>query len=172
MRNVLKGLALSAAAIAVIGGTISASAVPPTKDVHVDKGWFTLDFTDENDVTVPGCEGFSEEMVSERATEFTYSNNGGEDVKGVLKGRFVGTITNPDGETFRDHAVFTETYDLVEGTTTVSGSSYHYIVKGQGQVFAEVGHKITIDETGEISFQAGQDDFVQSDVAGICEALS
>ena len=39
-------------------------------------------------------------------------------------------------------------------------------------MFAEVGHKITIDETGEISFQAGQDDFVQSDVAGICEALS
>ena len=56
MRNVMKGLALSAAAIAVIGGTISASAVPPTKDVHVDEGWFTLVFTDENDVTVPGCE--------------------------------------------------------------------------------------------------------------------
>ncbi len=34
MRNVVKGLALSAAVIAVIGGTISASAVPPTKDVH------------------------------------------------------------------------------------------------------------------------------------------
>jgi hypothetical protein len=172
MRNVMKGLALSAAAIAVIGGTISASAVPPTKDVHVDEGWFTLVFTDENDVTVPGCEGFSEEMVSERATELSYPNNAGEAVKRVLKGRFVGTITNPVGETFRDHAVFTETYDLVEGTTTVSGSSYHYIVKGEGQVFAEVGHKITIDETGEISFQAGQDDFVQSDVAGICEALS
>ena len=47
MRNVMKGLVLSAAAIAVIGGTISASAVPPTKDVHVDEGWFTLVFTDE-----------------------------------------------------------------------------------------------------------------------------
>ena len=168
MRNVMKGLALSAAAIAVIGGTISASAVPPTKDVHVDEGWFTLVFTD-----VPGCEAFSEEMVSERATELTYYNSAGEAVKAVLQGKFLGTITNSvTGETFRDHSTFTETYDLVEGTTTVSGSSYHYIVKGEGQVFAEVGHKITIDETGEISFQAGQDDFVQSDVAGICEALS
>ena len=172
MRNVLKGLALSAAVIAVIGGTISASAVPPTKDVHVDQGWFTLVFTDEVGLTIPGCDGFSEEMVSERATELTYYNKAGVAVKMVLHGKFLGTITNPTGETFRDHSTFTETYDLVEGTTTVSGSSYHYIVKGQGQVFAEVGHKITIDETGEISFQAGQDDFVQSDVAGICEALS
>jgi hypothetical protein len=168
MRNVVKGLALSAAVIAVIGGTISASAVPPTKDVHVDEGLFTLVFTG-----VPGCETFSEEMVSERATELTYHNKAGEDVKGVLHGKFVGTITNSvTGQTFPDHSTFTETYDLVEGTTTVSGSSYHYIVKGQGQVFAEVGHKITIDETGEISFQGGQDEFVQSDVAGICEALS
>jgi hypothetical protein len=168
MRNVLKGLALSAAAIAVFGGTISASAVPPTRHVHVDEGLFTLVFTG-----VPGCEAFSDEMVSERATELKYYNSAGEAVKEVLQGRFLGTITNSvSGETFRDHSTFTETYDLVEGTTTVSGSSYHYIVKGQGQVFAEVGHKITIDETGEISFQAGQDDFVQSDVAGICEALS
>ena len=173
MRNVVKGLALSAAVIAVIGGTISAAAVPPTKDVHVDEGWFTLVFTDEVGLTIPGCEGFSEEMVSESATELTYRNRAGVDVKGVLHGKFLGTITNSvTGQTFRDHSTFTETYDLVEGTTTVSGSSYHYIVKGQGQVFAEVGHKITIDETGEISFQAGQDDFVQSDVAGICEALS
>jgi hypothetical protein len=168
LRKVMKGLVLSAAAIAVIGGTISASAVPPTKEVHVDEGWFTIDFTG-----VPGCEAFSEEMVSERATEVTYHNRAGEDVKGILHGKFLGTITNSvTGETFRDHSTFAETYDLVEGTTTVSGSSYHYIVKGQGQVFAEVGHKITIDETGEISFQAGQDDFVQSDVAGICEGLS
>lgn len=168
MRNVLKGLALSAVVIAVIGGTISASAVPPTKDVYVDEGWFTIDFTG-----VTGCEAFSEEMVSERATEVTYYNKASVAVKMVLHGRFLGTITNSvTGETFRDHSSFTETYDLVKGTTTVSGSSYHYIVKGQGQVFAEVGHKITIDETGEISFQAGQDDFVQSDIAGICEALS
>ena len=53
-------------------------------------------------------------------------------MKGVLHGSFLGTITNPDGDTFRDHSTFTETYDLVNGTTTVSGSSYHYIVKGQG----------------------------------------
>lgn len=173
MRNVTKAVLLGAIALMTIGGSIPASAVPPTKVVHVNEGWFTLVFTDEDGQTIPGCEGFSEEMISERATEVTYYNKAGVAVKGVLHGDFLGTITDSlTGQTFRDHSTFTETYDLVEGTTTVSGPSYHYIVRGKGQVFAEVGHKITIDETGEISFQAGQDDFVESDVAGICEALS
>ena len=95
MRSVMKGLALSAAAIAVIGGTISASAVPPTKDVHVDEGWFTLVFTDDNDVRVPGCDPFSEEMVSERTTELTYYNVAGEAVKAVLQGGSSGRSRTP-----------------------------------------------------------------------------
>jgi hypothetical protein len=172
MRNVLKGLAVSAVAVAVIGGTISASAVPPTKNTYKDEGWFTLVFQDEAGVTFDGCDGFSEEMNSEKITEFTYYDKAGVAVKGVLHANFVGTITGPDGTTYRDHSVFTESYDLVNGITTVSGPSYHYIVKGKGQVFAEVGHKITIDATGEIVFQAGQDDFVQQDMEGICAALS
>ena len=173
MRNLLRGLAVGLVALAVVGGTIPASAVPPTKNTYVDEGWFTLVFTDEtSQAAFAGCEGFSEEMVSERVTELTYYNKSGDAVKGVLHANFVGTITNPDGKTFRDHSVFTESYDLVNGTTTVSGPSYHYIVKGKGQVFAEVGHKITIDETGEIVFQSGQSDFVEQDMQGICAALS
>jgi len=172
MRNVLKGLAAGAVLIAVIGGTISASAVPPTKQTHADEGWFTLVFSDEAGATFNGCEGFSEVMNSERVTEFTYYNKAGVAVKGVVHANFFGTITGPTGKTFRDHSTFTETYDLVNGTTTVSGQSYHYIVKGKGQVFAEVGHKITVDATGAISFQSGQDDFVESDMEGICAALS
>jgi len=177
MRNLLKGLALkglavSAVAIAVIGGTISASAVPPTKQTHRNEGWFTLVFADENNVTYTGCEGFSEEMNSEKISELTYYNKAGVAVKGVVHANFYGTITNADGETFRDHSVFTETYDLVKGTTTVSGPSYHYIVKGKGQVFAEVGHKITVDATGVVSFQAGQDDYEATGMEGICAALS
>ena len=172
MRNVTRGVVVGAIVLMVIGGSVTASANAPLKEVFVDQGLFTLDFTDGNSAIVPGCEGFSEEMVSERATEFTYFDKAGVEVKGVLHGSFVGTITNADGETFRDHSTFTETYDHVNGTTTVSGSSYHYIVKGDGTVFGEIGHKITIDETDEISFQAGQDDWVQQGIAGICEALS
>jgi hypothetical protein len=172
MRHLLKGLAVGAVAIAVIGGTISASAVPPTKQTYRDEGWFTLVFSDENSLTYTGCDGFSEEMNSEKISEFTYYNKAGVAVKGVVHANFYGTITNADGKTFRDHSVFTESYDLVNGTTTVSGPSYHYIVKGKGQVFAEVGHKITIDESGEIVFQSGQSDFVEQDMEGICAALS
>ena len=43
---------------------------------------------------------------------------------------------------------------------------------GEGQVFAEIGHKVMVTSTGRSSFQAGQDDFVQQDMQGICEALS
>ena len=173
MRNLLRGLTLSLIALAVAGGAIPATAVAPTKNTYVDEGWFTLVFTDEaTNAAFTGCEGFSEVMNSERVTELTYYNKAGEAVKGVLHANFYGTITNADGKTFRDHSVFTESYDLVNGTTTVSGPSYHYIVKGKGQVFAEVGHKITIDETGEIVFQAGRSDFVEQDMEGICAALS
>ena len=172
MRSVTRGVVLGAIVLMVIGGSIPASAVPPPKHVYVDEGWFTLVFTDDNDVTISGCEGFSEEMISERVTEFTYYNKDKVAIKGVLHGSFLGTITNADGDTFRDHSTFTETYDLVKGTTTVSGSSYHYIVKGKGTVFGDIGHKITIDATGEVSFQAGQDDFVQQGMEGICAALS
>ena len=173
MRSVTRGVVLGAIVLMVIGGSIPASAVPPTKHVYVDEGWFTLVFTDENDVTIPGCEGFSEEMISERVTEFTYYNKDKVAIKGVLHGSFLGTITNADGDTFRDHSTFTETYDLVKGTTTVSGSSYHYIVICE-LMFTKVmkARKITIDATGEVSFQAGQDDFVQQGMEGICEALS
>ena len=48
-----EGVVLSAIVLIVIGGSISASAVPPTKQIYVDEGWFTLVFTDESDVTIP-----------------------------------------------------------------------------------------------------------------------
>jgi hypothetical protein len=64
--------------------------------------------------------------------------------------------------------VFTESTDLLDGSITVSGPSFHYI--RTGQVYAEVGHKITLED-GAIGFQAGQDDFVEQDLEGLCDAL-
>jgi hypothetical protein len=66
--------------------------------------------------------------------------------------------------------VFTESTDLLDGSITVSGPSFHYIRTGHGQVYAEVGHKITLVD-GTIGFQAGQDDFVEQDLEGLCDAL-
>ena len=173
MRNVTRGVVLGAIVLMVIGGSIPASAkAHRTKEIYIDEGWFTLVFTDENDVTIPGAKASPRRWTPSASRSSPTSTRTGVAIKGVLHGNFFGTITNADGDTFRDHATFTETYDLVKGTTTVSGSATTTSWRARGQVFAEVGHKITIDATGEVSFQAGQDDFVQQGMEGICAALS
>jgi hypothetical protein len=155
-------------ALVVVGG-LPASAKAPTKEVYRDEGWFTLP-----DIA---CDGFTltEEMDSEYVRVTTWFDEAGTPIKESIKANFFGTITNSvSGNTYRDHSTFTETYDLVKGTTTVSGQSYHYIVKGQGQVFAEVGHKIFVTGTDppEILHQGGQDDYVNDpDLLGLCEYL-
>lgn len=120
----------------MVGGAIPASAKPPAREVFRNEGWFTLP-------DIP-CDGFmhTEEMDSESVQVTTFFNKAGDPIKESNKANFFGTITNSlSGNTYRDHATFTETCDLVDGTTAVSGQSYHYIVKWKGQVFAEVGHE-------------------------------
>ena len=166
-RKTAGALMLAFLTLVVLGGAIPASATPPLKEVFRDEGWFTLP-------DIP-CGGFTltEEMNSESIHVTTYFNKAGDEIKQSIKANFFGTITNSvSGNTYRDHSTFTETYDLVNGTTTVSGQSYHFIVKGPGQVFAEVGHKITVDETDEIVHQGGQDDYVNDpDLLSLCEYL-
>jgi hypothetical protein len=168
MRNVIKGLVLGAIALMVLGGTIPASAKAPLKEVFVDEGWFTLP-----DIS---CTGFTltEVMDSEAIKVTTFFNKAGDPVKVATRANFFGTITNTaTGDTFRDHASFTETMNLVDGTTTVNGISYHYIVGGQGQVYAEIGHKIFVSDTGEVTFQGGQDDLASDpDLLSLCDSMA
>jgi hypothetical protein len=98
-------------------------------------------------------------------------------VKVALHANFFGVVTNSETlERYRDHATFSETEDLVDGTVTVSGASYHLIHGGAGQVYAEVGHKISMGFEGdlnfEILFQAGQTDYVDDGLDGRCSALA
>lgn len=168
MRNATKVVLLGAIALMVIGGSIPASAKPPLKEVIVDEGWFTLP-----DIT---CNGFTlhEEMDSEAITVTTFFNKAGVAIKIATRANFFGTITNSaTGDTFRDHASFTETVNVPKGTTTVNGVSYHYIVGGQGQVYAEIGHKIMVTSTGEVSFQGGQDDLASDpDLLSLCDSMA
>jgi hypothetical protein len=168
MRNVMKGLVLGAIALMVTGGSIPASAKAPLKEVFVDEGWFTLP-----DIT---CSGFTltEVMDSESIKVTTYFDKAGDPFKVATRANFFGTITNTaTGDTFRDHASFIETVNLVDGTTTVNGISYHYIVGGQGQVYAEIGHKIFVSATGEVTFQGGQDDLVSDpDLLSLCDSMA
>jgi hypothetical protein len=167
-RRVLRGLLPMTIALAAIGmGTTAASATAPLKETFVDEGIFTLP-------DVP-CDGFvlREEMVSERIQITTYFDRAGDPVKIAMRANFFGEVTNSEtGETFRDHVAFTETENVPAGTITVSGSSYHFVEAGEGQIYAEVGHKILVSEDGTVIFQAGQDDFTQTDLQGLCGPLA
>ena len=168
MRNVLKGLVVTVVGLAVIGATIPANATAPLKEVFVDEGWFTLP-------DIP-CGSFTltEVMDSESVQVTTFFNKASDTLKVATRANFFGTITNTDtGETFPDHASFTETVNVPAKTTTVNGVSYHYIVGGQGQIYAEIGHKISVTATGDVTFQGGQADLASDpDLATLCVGLA
>ena len=168
MRGVSKVLVLAAVALTVVASALPASAKAPTKETFTNEGWFTLP-------DIP-CNGFtlSEVMDRESIQVTTFYNRAGDAVKVATRANFFGTITNSStGATFRDHASFTETVNVPDGTTTVNGISYHYIVKGQGQVYAEIGHKISVTATGEVIFQGGQDDLASDpDLLSLCTSLA
>jgi hypothetical protein len=168
MRSVLKGLVMTAIAITMIGATIPAYAKTPLKEVFVDQGIFTLP-------DIPcGTFTLTEVMDSESVMVTTFFDKAGNPVKVATRANFFGTITNSaTGETFPDHASFTETENIPKGTTTVNGVSYHYIVGGRGQVYAEIGHKISVTATGEVTFQGGQADLASDpDLASLCVSLA
>jgi len=83
----------------------------------------------------------TEEMDSESVQVTTFQQGGRSD-QGVEQGEFLrDDHEQPLGEHVPGPRDVHRDCDLVDGTTTVSGQSYHYIVKWKGQVFAEVGHR-------------------------------
>jgi len=167
MRRFLRGMLPLAVAVAVAGAAMPAWAAKPLKETLVDEGIFTLPDID--------CDTFTlhEEMISERVTTITTFDRSGTPIAVAMHANFFGVVTNSEtGETFRDHVAFTETEHVPTGTTTVSGSSFHFVEAGSGQVYAEVGHKILVSATGEVTIQSGQDDFTQTDLEGLCPALA
>lgn len=168
MRNVTRGAVVGAIVLMVVGGSVPASAEARLKEVFTDEGWFTLP-----DIS---CNGFTltETMDSEAITVTTSFDEAGDPIKIATRANFFGTITNTvSGHTFRDHASFTETMNVPEGTTTVNGISYHYIVGGMGQVYSEIGHKISVTETGDVIFQGGQSDLASDpDLLSLCDSMT
>jgi hypothetical protein len=103
----------------------------------------------------------------------TFYNRAGDPVKIATRANFFGTITNSaTGETFRDHASFTETVNVPEAPT-VNGVSYHYVVEGRGRSSRRSAHKISITATGDVVFQGGQDDLAgDPDLISLCTSLA
>jgi hypothetical protein len=167
MRNALRGFVLTVVGLAVIGATVPADAKAPLKEVFVDEGLFTLP-------DIP-CGTFTlTEVMDSESVQVTTFYKAGDTLKVATRANFFGTITNTlTGETFPDHASFTETVNVPAKTTTVNGVSYHYIVGGHGQIYAEIGHKISVTASGEVTFQGGQDDLASDpDLASLCVGLA
>jgi hypothetical protein len=155
-----------ATTLMLVVGAAPGNATQPVQEVFVNQGIFTLP-----DIAC-GTFTLTEQMVSERVETKTYLDRSGNPVKVATHANFFGVVTNSaSGHTYRDHAAFTETENIPAGTTTVSGVSYHYVDSGRGQIYAEVGHKISVTTDGSVIFQAGQDDYVQTGEAGLCAAL-
>jgi hypothetical protein len=64
-----------------------------------------------------------------------------------------------------------ETVDIVEGQVKVSGVIFRITVPGSGAVFLDVGRFI-IDFDEGLVFLAGQHQFFEGDLDGLCAALS
>ena len=144
---------MRAIVLMVIGGSVPPSAKGPLREVFTDEGRFTLP-----DIS---CDGFTltETMDSEAITVTTFFNEAGDPIK----------VDGPCELLRDDHEhgerprvprsrVVHRDENVPVDITTVNGISYHYIVGGKGQVYAEVGHKISVSETGDVIFQGGQDD--------------
>src|SRR3954468_17966942 len=91
----------------------SALAQAPIREHFVDEGIFLLPDVD--------CGSFSlhEDLVSEDVTVTTFFS-GGNPVRVATKANLDAVIHKSNTtDTVRDHSVFTETEDLVNGTTTI-----------------------------------------------------
>jgi hypothetical protein len=166
MSRRIRSAVLGACAAAFLVATSGPALAATTKEVIVDAGLFAL--PDIN------CHGFklTEETLSEQVTIWTTTDDEGNVVEVKIKVNFFGVLTNSKtGEEFRDHVAFTQTEDLVDGTFTISGSTFHFVESGEGLLYAEGGTKVIVAEDGTVTFDAGPNDFTTSGLDGICEAL-
>lgn len=127
-----------------------------------------------------GCTGFmlTEVMDSEAITVTTFFDKAGDPVKVATRANFFGTITKTTtGDTFLDHASIMRrsprrsTSPRARPRSTGSATTTSW--GGQGQVYAEIGHKISVTERGEVIFQGGQDDLASDpDPLGLCDSMA
>ena len=64
--------------------------------------------------------------------------------------------------------------DRIDGTTGivyVSGPSFKIRVPGYGLIFAETGHIVVDENTGQVLFDSGHNQFVDQDLAAVCNYL-
>jgi hypothetical protein len=163
MRRRITLTALAAGVIVMLGAVPHAWAVPPVKisgsfvgnDPIADCGTFLV--WDEFELNFSGTEHYDQAGNLVRVVEH---------ISGVDR------LYNPDnGVSFSGSYSQSEIVDVVEGQIAVNAIIFRIAVPGAGAVFLDVGRLVfTFDD--ELVFIAGQHDFFEGDLAGLCAALA
>ena len=61
--------------------------------------------------------------------------------------------------------------DMTTGIVYVSGPSFKIRVPGYGLIFAETGHIVIDETTGQVVFNSGHNQYVDQDLAALCNHL-
>jgi hypothetical protein len=120
------------------------------------------------------CSGFN--VIGDFSVErhdVTFFDSSGTPIKMVIHAHFVGTLTNSvTGKSLSDDGSRIITFDLLNTTVTNTGLNLKVVVPGQGIIVIDVG-RIVRDAAGNITFEAGPHDFVNTALQGpLCSALS
>ena len=158
----LLGLLVSSVAFAA-----TAAATPPTVEKFHDEISFDID-----------CGTFllhEDAVVDDRVT--TFFDQAGNPTRVQIHERFVGVITNPEGETFRDPGYFNISIDLAgtpddesDDTVTIAGMFFAITVPGVGIVAQDTG-LLTFNPDGSVEIHGPHQVFVQGLEPLICPVL-
>lgn len=145
----------------------TAEATPPTVEEFHDEISFDID-----------CGTFllhEDAVVEDRVT--TFFDKSGNPTRVQVHERFVGVITNPGGETFRDPGFFTIMVDLAgtpddesDDTVSIAGMFYGITVPGVGIVAQDTG-LLTQNPDGSVVIHGPHEVFVQGLEPLICPVL-
>jgi hypothetical protein len=143
----------------------TASAAAPQVEAFHDEGSFEIGPCPSGVTLV--------ETFTEDVRVITFFDEAGNPVRVQVHIDYEGVVTNPDtGQTIEDPAHATRFIDLVAGTRGPVGLYYSTTVPGVGVVFHDVGRLVRDLTTGEVLFEAGPHDVLESgDVALFCAAL-
>jgi hypothetical protein len=145
----------------------TAAATPPTVEEVQSEQSFDID-----------CGTFllhEDAVVEDRIT--TFFDKAGNPTRVQIHERFVGVITNPDGETFRDPGFFTVMIDLAgtpddesDDTVSIAGMFYGITVPGVGIVAQDTG-LLTQNPDGSVVIHGPHEAFLQGLEPLICPVL-
>jgi hypothetical protein len=150
--------------IAMLAFAGTAAAVQPTTTTQ------QLHRSSPHFLSCPGFDVVADFDLTRVSTTFYDSN--GNPIRVARHLGYTGTLTNPlTGKSLPDEGNVLITIDLVAGTTTFDGKGRVDTVPGLGVVF-HVSGRMMFDAQGDLVFEAGPHDDLDSNLGGLCGYLA